>query len=90
MDVFREFASSLTTDISVALTPSNAASYGLLAKEFCFPDLATACAKLSQDPLWALERRVSTLEVHALRLSDVERLDLHEQRIEQLFAAVSD
>jgi hypothetical protein len=86
IDVFREFISSLTADAGFAVTPENAASLGLLASEFCFTELAAECAKFAHDPLSALESRVANLETRVPFPPHVELLDLHGQKLDQLFS----
>jgi hypothetical protein len=62
----------------------------LLAKEFFLPNLAAACAKVSESPLADLSRRVSRLEQQLRTLGDVETISSHERELEQLRADVED
>jgi hypothetical protein len=89
IDVFREFISSLTSDTDISLTRDNAGPVGLLAAELCFADLQAACAKLTQDPVSALESRIAKLESLSLQMVPVERLDAVEEQLEQLSSRFS-
>jgi hypothetical protein len=62
-DIFEAFVTSLTTLAKIAVTTGNSASLGLLAKEFCLPELATECA------ISSISARVYQLELRCFSVS---------------------
>jgi hypothetical protein len=88
VEVFEAFASSLKTQTKISVTPGNAVSLCILAKEFCLSKLSAECATFSVpvDQFVGLCERVSQLERRINQEGGLDILGLALDQLEQLRA----